>query len=164
MHTEPHPNEAAITQTLVMSWIVGGALVCGALVFAAIVLLIETGEPLDREAVLSFIGAGFAVVMVIARQIVVGVMGGRKVSGLAGSVPYGPAGLYLIRLIIGFVPLQFAAFFNLLAYLVEGQWWGLGIVAALLGWIIASLPTRARLRKWIQDRQQLENLGPGEAI
>ena len=161
MSADERDRDALIAPTLLTCRIIGGALVFGVLAFATLVIVLRLGEPAEDEALVSLIGAGVAFLAVVARQVVVGVMGGRTASGTAGSPAAGALGLYVTRLIVGLAILEGACFFNLIAYMLEGHWWSLLVVAGLLAWMIASFPTTTRLRQWIEDREQLREIGGG---
>lgn len=159
MSAGPRPNDAAITQAALICKIIASALIGGVLAFAAVAIVIRRGQPAEGTLI-SFIGAGGAAAMVVARQVVLGLMS--TASAKAGTSHAGAIGLYVTRLIIGYAVLEGAAFFNLIAYLLEGNWWSLAIAAALVALMLAAYPTRARIRQWVEDREQLKTFGPGE--
>lgn len=160
MSPQPRPDDAVLTQTLTVCKIIAGSLVFGVLAFATVAVVLRRGEPADPNQFVSLIGAGFAFISVIARQVIVGFLGGQTVSQGPKDTAATLA-LYQTRMIVGLAILEGAAFFNIVSYLLEGHWWSLAVVAGLLAWMIASFPTRARLRHWIDDRDQLKTFGPG---
>ncbi len=123
--------------------------------------MLRLGQAPEPDAFISIVAAAVAGVVVVVRQVVLGVMSGQAVpkAGVAEPTPQAAFGLYQTRLIVGLGLLEGAAFFNLIAYLLEGHWWSYLVVAALLTWMLASFPTRDRLRRWIDDREQLKSLG-----
>jgi hypothetical protein len=60
------------------------------------------------------------------------------------------AASYLTRLIIGDALLEGAAFFNLVAYLIEQQVFSLAVAGALLLIILAQFPSLSRLTDWVE--------------
>jgi hypothetical protein len=150
-------DERTIDQTLLTCRIIGGALVFGVVSFVTIAVVLRLGQAAEEGALMSLVGVGVAAAAVVARQVVVGVMSGATPK--AGLPASGALGLYVTRLIVGLAILEAAAFFNVIAYLLEGHWWSLLVVAGLVAWMIASFPTRTRLRQWVEDREQLSGIG-----
>ncbi|MGC1273374.1 MAG: hypothetical protein WBC44_06670 [Planctomycetaceae bacterium] len=148
-----------MTQTLLVCRIIAGALIFGVVAFGTVAVVLRLGEPPGQNSFVSAIGAGFAFVTVIARQMFIGFLGGRTASQVPGTTSAALAS-YQTRMIAGLAILEGAAFFNLICYLIEGHWWSLAVVAALLAWMIASYPTRTRLLHWVEDREQLKTFGP----
>lgn len=162
MSPQPRSDDAAVTQALTVCKIIAGALVFGVVAFAAVVIALRLGESPANAALVSYIAAGFAAVAVVARQVILGVLGGRTGTSQHGGGTAGVLALYQTRMIVGLALLEGAAFFNLVAYMLEGHWWTLAVVAALLAWMLAAFPTRTRLRRWVEDREQLKTFGPDE--
>ena len=70
---------------------------------------------------------------------------------------------YQTRMIVGLAVLEGAAFFNLVAYIIEGRWWSMVAVAVLLFWMLTAFPTVGKLARWAEDRRQLREFGPNRA-
>jgi F0F1-type ATP synthase membrane subunit c/vacuolar-type H+-ATPase subunit K len=156
MSSDAGSREAALEQTLLLGRIIASTLVFGVLVFATLVIVLRLGEPAAETVLVSSLAAGVAAVVVIIRQIVIGIMTGRAAD--ARSEQTEPLALYQTRLIVGLGILEGAALFNLIAYFLEGHWWSLGIVAALVAWMMAAFPTRGRMRRWVEASEQWERL------
>jgi hypothetical protein len=161
MSNTPAPNDLELTPMLAVCKIIAGSLVFGVIAFAAVAIALRLGQAPEPDALMSIIAAVFAAGTVIVRQVLLGVMSGRAVPAAPASetTANSPLGLYQTRMIVGLALLEGAAFFNLIAYLLEGHWWSFLVIAALLAWMLASFPTRSRLRQWIDDREQLKSLG-----
>ncbi len=159
MSPTPPTNDRELAPMLVTCKIIAGALIFGVVSFAAVAIALRRGRDPEPNTLLSIIAAVFAVGTVVVRQVVLGVMVGRAVP--KSSEPTVPTSfqLYQTRMIVGLALLEGAAFFNVIAYLIEGHWWSFLVVAALLAWMLASFPTHARLKQWIEDREQLKSLG-----
>ena len=160
MSAEPRTVEAAIDSTLLMCRIIAGALVFGVATFAAVAVVLRLDDPPAADALISLIAAGFAAASVVIRQVLVSLIGGRTGSSQAAGA-FGPLLLYQTRMIAGLAILEGAALFNVVAYLIEGHWWSLAAAAGLLAVMLASFPTRGRLRRWVETREQLKTFGPG---
>jgi hypothetical protein len=158
MSPEPTTDDPAITQVAVTCKIIAGALVFGVVAFAAVAVVLRLGQA-PGGSLVSSVAAGLAAAVVVVRQVVLGVMGGRTgPSSMPG--PIGALALYQTRMIVGLALLEGAAFFNIVSYIIEGQWWTLLVVAVLVAFMLAAFPTRTRLRRWVEDREQLKTFGP----
>lgn len=134
--------------------VIAGALLLGVLTFAAIaVFLVQFGSmPLhDGHPIVSMIMAGFAFIQLIAAGVVPPLVGqvsiGATISDLIMT--------YRTRLILRYALCEGGCFANLVAYIVEGQWWTLAIVAALVFVLLTMFPTRTSLEHWIETQQMM---------
>ena len=160
MSLSPPPDDAALAPTLLLCRIIAGAMTFGVVAFATVAIVLRLGEPAEAARLLSLIGAIGGFVLVLVRQLIVGLLGGRAASLKPGQ-PYGAFAPYVSRMIVGLAILEGAAFFNLVCYLIEGHWWSLAVVGVLLVLMLAAFPTRTRLRYWLADREQLQTFGSG---
>jgi hypothetical protein len=55
-------------------------------------------------------------------------------------------------MIIKLALLESAAFFNVIATVVEHNWWSLGLAGLLVGWMLTNFPTRSRVERWIAEQ------------
>src|SRR5262249_15847899 len=62
--------------------------------------------------------------------------------------------LYQTRMLIRAAPVEGAAFLNLIAFLVEGQAFSLGIALGLLLVLILQFPTRDGVERWIETQRE----------
>jgi hypothetical protein len=156
-------DERTIDQTLLTCRIIAGALVFGVVSFVTVAVVMRLGQAAAGAAVLSYVGVGAAAIAVIVRQIVPGIASGLAPQGGAASPAAGALALYQTRMIVGLAILEAAAFFNTIAYVLEGHWWSLVVVAVLVALMLGAFPTRTRLRQWVEDRGQLSAIG-GEGV
>lgn len=159
MSADPPSNEPTIEPALLTCRIIAGALVFGVVTFAAVAIVLRLGDPPAAAMLMSLIAAGIAVAAAGARQVMVGVLSG----GTGTSQGVGPSGslaLYQTRMIVGLAILEGAAFFNVVAYILEGHWWSLAVTAGLVALMLTAFPTRSRLCQWVADREQLKTFGP----
>ena len=137
--------------------IIAGALVTGVVVFATVAFVIAKGEP-AKSPMISLMGAGMAVMMVVARFIVpmVIVNGGKpQLKQSSGDEQRSLlAGLYQTKMIVGMAVLEGAAFFNLMAYIMEKQFWTYGVVAFLLGVMAISFPSQGQFEGWAEEMKR----------
>jgi hypothetical protein len=150
--------------------IIVGALAMGVWMFAGVVLLLDIdlqdeGQPV--EPFLAYLAAGAAIVAIVAWGIAPGMIASRMreaiVAGKGDQLtlkPYatddlgdaGPlGGVYQVRAIIGAAILEGAAFFNLMAYMLEGQLINLAAAGVLVLIMLCAIPTYGRVESWVQN-------------
>ena len=153
--------------------IIVGALVFGVFFFMMIVLFVMKAkpEPLDMRAVLSLTAIGFFLVSVVARLIIPGLIAGAACKRIASGTWTPQSGVtqaqrstsaflktdegklvvaHQTKTIIGSALLEGAAFFCLLAYMMEGQIYTIALSVALMLAILAGFPTRGGVDSWIE--------------
>lgn len=134
------------------------ALVAGAIVFAgiAVVAVGALNEP-PSGSIVSLIGAamtlGQAGLAVFVPDLVVSRTPTQQLQTSAELRPYS---LFMTRHIIRLALLEGATFFNIVATIIEHNWWSLGIAGLLVGWMLTQFPTRNRVEAWIA-RQEPES-------
>jgi hypothetical protein len=143
-------NETTITQMLLPSRIIAGALPAGVIIFVVVAISLRLGQP-PGETFLAPVGAGFAVVIVLLRIAVLGVLGRQRGSSAPETLAL--VRLYQVRMIVGLAMLEGAALFNAVAFLLEGHWWSLAVVGVLLAFMLAAFPTRMAVQQWLDDRK-----------
>ena len=70
--------------------------------------------------------------------------------GIVGNLLF----LFQTRHIIGYAMLEGAAFYNLIAYMIERQQVNLAMVGLLLGAMFVKFPTYGRLEGWVADEMK----------
>jgi hypothetical protein len=137
--------------------IIAGTLILGlAITLTVFVVLRALGnpQPPPQVPILTYVGVGLALIAVIAHFIVPRSIlapadperspGSRELSGLA---------LYQTRMIIGMALLEGAAFYQGIAYYLEGQPLALGLGCLLLLGLIVQFPTRGRVERWLENQE-----------
>lgn len=150
-------------------------LMMGVVIFVGVAVVTAMGKP-PKEPVMALIAAGFAVLATVARAIVVPLVIAtqrRKIAramqlpateheGAADANEVIEKQLYMVwqinKLILEAAILEGAAFFNLVAYIEERQWWSLAVAGSLLASMAASFPTRRRGEDWIRIQSELIEL------
>ncbi len=130
------------------------ALTAGAVLFAivATIATLSKQDDLDSQLV-SLLAAGMAVIMTIASLIVPGQLTKHLHYPDDADELSRMLNTYQLRLIMGLALLEGAAFFNLIALIIEGHWWSLGIALLLVLFMLARFPTHTRIKHWIEARQ-----------
>jgi len=134
--------------------IIAAALMLGVVVFAVVVV---AGGHLNQPPngdVVSFIGAGLAVLMSVQHRVVPGFI----VKAYAGQFAKMPEQerdcyIYQMQLIIALAMLEGAAFLNLVACMTEHNWWSLAIAGGLVAIMAVQFPTRTRVEQWIETQR-----------
>jgi hypothetical protein len=178
MPIDPVPKR--LDQQVRVLQIIVGALMFGVTSFGVVAIVIGSRKEGGGDSPIWMIAAGFALLMLIARQT----MGVVMVNGIRrqiangtwqpstkGGSPAFPADatdadrllavLQTVTIVQCALP-EGAAFFNLIAYIVDGHVMSLGIVAVLLLWMSSSFPTRDRVVNWIGRQLELVELERGQ--
>jgi len=161
-----------IPQIIVAAMLVG----CGA--FLAIAMFINAMQtaPVDKEtsALITFVGVIVTFAVIGARMVIPAVIVASTRQAILQGTPLprssaprdaqaeeflartGDAGrlwlAFLTRTILGAAMLEGCAFFNLIAYLVEGTPLSLGIAIGLMAALACHFPTRSGVVHWIEDQ------------
>ena len=147
----------SIEQVVRVTQIITGAMVSGVVTFAAIVVFVLGGlnDP-SNGFIISGIAAAFAGVAFVLHLVIPSLIAAKQSRGADRQQLYG---VYQMKTIIGLGLLEGAAFFNLVACLVEHSWWSLAIVGGLCFWMLAMIPTRTKIEHWV-EAQQMSLGGP----
>jgi len=162
--------------------IIVGSLIAGVVTFGVVAVIVGPSNPPAEEAgaampaeMLTYVSVAFAVTVLIARMVVGQVLlstARRKIASGTWQAPQGgtpmagdlieragDAGRLLVVLntktIVESALLEGAAFFALIAHLLEGTWLSLVLAAVLALGIAMGFPTAARVQHWIEDQLQL---------
>lgn len=133
--------------------ILAGALVMGVVMFAvvAVILIGALNQP-PQGMILSVFGAVFASSTFVMHLIVPNLMAAKA----AAAAPPDEASLYPVyqtRMIVGLALLEGAAFFNIIATIVEHNWWSLAVAGVLVFWMLAMFPTTTRVKHWVEAQR-----------
>jgi hypothetical protein len=131
-------------------------------------------QPQQQDDFLAYFAVGFAVVMLAVRRIIGSstVTRHRKNIAAGTAVIPGPAGIPLAaatdgdRLLFAFQQktiiesalVEGPAFFTVIAYLITGEAWLLGVSAVLLAALIVLFPTYERVEDWVKYQLELLEL------
>jgi|GEM_PF-3063910 len=137
--------------------IIAGALIQGVVIFAGVAYFIGKGQP-AQSPMISFIGAGTAAMMVVMRFILptIIVNGAKAKLKEASDSDLMPqlANLYVTKTVVGMAVLEAGAFFNLVAYIVEKQFWSYGPVVFLLAVMAISFPSQGQFEGWAEEMKR----------
>lgn len=137
--------------------IIASALMAGVMIFAGVAFFIAKGDG-PQLPMLSLMAVGFAGVATVMRFVVPMVIvngGKRQLNQSSGDEQRSLlAGLYQTKMIVGMAVLEGAAFFNLVAYITEKQFWSYGVVAFLLGVMAISFPSQGQFESWAEEMKR----------
>jgi hypothetical protein len=157
-------HDAVLSPQLRTMRIILLALVLGVVIFfvIAVVMRGQGAQPAPPTPLLTYLGLGLAGVQIVLSALIPGliVTGGRRQLARTPQSAAAPddlrklLGLYQTRLIVGSALLEGAAFFLLVAYLVEGDLAALGGVVVLVALLLVRFPTRPGLESWLAEQQE----------
>ena len=154
---QAYPDPATVIRT---SQIIASALMAGVTVFGVIAVAMG-GKVQPRQPIVAYIAILLAAQVVALRFFIPNlVVNSRlkslKESGLEAIKNQLPA-LFQTRMIIGLALLEGAAFFNLVSYLIEGQWFSIGVAGFLLALMAMMFPTIRKYDLWADEALQSVN-------
>lgn len=143
--------------------IIAAALMAGVLVFLSIVLVITQGDVFGTHTpeVVTILGAGFGVLAIVNHIVIPKIIAGSQLRQIvsngfseldAESKSDRLIGVYRGQLIVALAMLEGAAFFNLIALMVEKNVVALSIATLLLGLMVFRFPSRDKVVFWVQDK------------
>jgi hypothetical protein len=152
-------NRLTINDASLIAMIHSGRLiVCGCVLGLLVFIFIASiaGENArSLEPILAFLAVAFAAQVTALRLFLpdlfvksqVKALKDGGVRSIAGKLP----GLFQTRLIIAMALLEGAALFNLIAYVLNGQWFSMATAAFMLVLIGMMFPTSHGYKKWVED-------------
>ena len=143
-----------LDQTVRALQIITGSLVMGVLLLAAIAVVgLGVLAPPPQGLILSGIGVVFAVAAFVMHLVVPAIIARQQARSAEGDALHG---IYQQKTIVGLAILEGAAFFNLVALIVEHNWWSLAIAGGLVFWMLAMFPTKTSVDQWVETQQMLK--------
>jgi len=134
--------------------IIWGALLMGVVMFIGVTLMVARSTdsgPIPLIAVVFACGA-IAVRFVVPPMIVRAAVNKFPVVDDTTNERLFP--IYQTRLIVGMALLEGACFFNLIAYIVGGQWWTWIAVGTLLVLMALMFPSLPQFYSWAEDQKR----------
>lgn len=137
--------------------VIAQALITGVIGFLAVAWFIKSDpDPNAGTPMLTYIAAGFALINLSVRAIIMGVIPKNQIQLQRQYITDSDegrrrlAGIYQTRMIIGMALCEGSAFFAILAWMMESNDLALGIVGFLLVVMILSFPFKQRVLDWIE--------------
>ena len=141
--------------------IIAGALMMGVLMFLGVVLVATAGKFDGQPEMITMIASGFAFLMLVNHFVIPPIIIKAQLKqAIAAGMHQRPdeeriqecCGIYQTQMIVGFALLEGAAFFNLVAMMVEHCAASIAVVTLLLLLMVAKFPTRDKVSFWVQDK------------
>ena len=165
-NSDPHHNglQGANFEAAVRGMqIIAAALMAGVLVFLGIVLVTTQGDVFGTHTpeVVAILGVGFGVLATVNHIVIPKIIAGSQLKQIvssgfseldAESKSDRLFGVYRGQLIVALAMLEGAAFFNLIALMVERNVVSLGVTFLLLGLMVFRFPSRDKVLFWVQDK------------
>jgi hypothetical protein len=165
-----HDPSAALDARLRTMRVILVALCVGVLSFAAVMVWLHEAAPLPPPAgvpVLSFVGLGLAAFMAVGSVALPLVLqatwrrnfrpGQEAARAQGGEEAWW--GRYQVRLIVQAALLEGAAFFQFIAYRLEGLPVSLGVAGGLFLCLLMLFPTRPGVERWVAAQRDLAEQG-----
>lgn len=149
--------------------VICGGLMMGVMTFLgiAVFLHIEKGaQPAPATPIVAYMAAGMAALTIIVRLVISSPVVKSGIKQITAIRPVNDIqkldlyGVYQTKMIVSCALLEGAAFFNLVAFIIDGQLWTLGIVAVLLALMVVGFPTFERVDGWADDQLRQLQLNP----
>lgn len=169
-------GKAVVAQATLTMQIIVGALAAGVILFFLVTLFVTAGEEAEppEMLLLTYMSLAVAPAAILVALLFPGVLIRSQRETMLADVatpPAGPAdgspaqdahsklmrliGGYQTALIIRSAILEGAAFFALIAYMLEGQTWILLVVGVLMLFLLSGIPTRSRVVDFIDQEQRV---------
>ncbi|MDA1231649.1 MAG: hypothetical protein O2856_12820 [Planctomycetota bacterium] len=141
--------------------IITGALMTGVLVFSGVVFVTTEGRIDGPPEMITMIAAGFAFLMLVNHFVIPPIIVKAQLKELVAAELHQKTdeervprccGVYQTQMIIGFALLEGAAFFNLVAMMMEHCVASIVVVTLLVLLMMAKFPTRETVSFWVQDK------------
>lgn len=141
--------------------IIGIAMLAGVLGFLGVVLAMKgvQNKPIAAAGIFTwlalFVGISLFVVSLVMPRVVSQAQLNQILAGSNQAATTDQmAGVFRAKSIIGMALAEGGAFFNLIAYLIEGQLINVGVVALLATRIATQLPSLHTIENWVSDQRQ----------
>ncbi len=150
--TENIPNFETRVRVL---QIITFALVMGVVMFGAVVvLLLRALEPPAATPVISGIAAGFAVFAIVLHVVLPKIIVRNTLANQGPKAnPESLLNVYQTQHIIALALLEGAAFFNLVATILEHHVWSIAVAVALVMIMLSRFPTQTRRAQWLETQR-----------
>lgn len=139
--------------------VIGIALLTGVVFFLTIMIAVGgfRSEPVAKAGVIAWLAVGMGVVLFVVSHIVPKLIAHAQLTQLsqAGAVSTGQLlDVFRSKSIVAMGLAEGGAFFNIIAYYLEGQLLNLGVVVLLATRMALQLPSGATIEAWVTDQER----------
>ena len=151
----PEQDHNSREEALRAAQIIAIALILGVLVFVGISLVLVHVSNLGGQGLngVLIVLAGMFAAISLAASAIIPKFGSKPRDHSENAVAQAFVGQHLLQK----APLEGAAFFNVIAYIVENSFWSLVVVAFLVAAMITTFPTRTKLDHFIETHHSSES-------
>ena len=169
-HDEPQDGVTTQDRNPMVSTmqIIAFAMIVGVAGFAVVCLAVTWAKPPSAQPLFSYIATGVAALLFVMRFVVPGVVTRTQIQQSLTPEKLSRIdddekrrflyGAYQAGLTIEYAMLEGAAFFCLVAYMIEASQIPLAAAGVLWVSMLLTFPTKARVDDWVQDQFQLLSL------
>jgi hypothetical protein len=154
--SNPPADDGEVQQAVRGCQIITFALLQGTLVFGVIAAFIGGGDFSGQPTILTWMGVGFAGLMAVNHILVPRLMTAAAFRNAAATDEQGrrdaALGAYRVQLIVAMALLESAAFFCLIAYIIDKSIYAFAAAAALLVLMAVRFPTASSMQFWVENR------------
>ena len=164
------PQFTDLNQGVRTMQIITGALLAGVIMFG----VVSTMAVLNRAApnpaqppqapIITYLAVGMTLMELGLRAVIPDLVARQNIARMQDSLDDSDqsrlrlASVYQTRMIIGMALCEGAAFFALIAWMLEGNVLAIGTAGFLVLVMLTAFPTRDRVESWIRDQIELRNL------
>ena len=159
---EANQNVAAQVQPAVrMIQIISFALIVGPVLFGCFVLLGTDADFKGEPSVITWMAVGLSGLMMVNHFVIPRIITTATLKQLAGNglneqteteKIQSIMGVFQSAHIVGFALLEGAAFFALIAWMLESTQYAVGAAVILIALMVIRFPTASRISFWVEDR------------
>lgn len=150
-------TNAGLKQQIKVIQIIAMALMMGVLSFGVVAFKLGQGKQPPATPIVSYVAAGMGVMMFVMHIVVPKIVTNQRMNGLekhAGDVTSILVKTFQTKTIIGFALLEGAAFYGLVAYIVEGHEIAIGVSIFMLFCMSIEFPGTNRVNNWIESNAE----------
>lgn len=148
-------NETIIDARVKILRIITLALVSGVVIFGLIaVFVMDALNPAQPagSTMQSSIGGLFAILAFVLHLLVPNLLARQMLANRSGDLN-SLLDAYQTKTIVALAILEGAAFLNIVACILEHQWWSLAVAGGLVFWMLARFPSRGMIEQWIEPQR-----------
>lgn len=149
-------------QAVKAAQIVTFAMVAGIVSFGGIAVVVG-GLHQDEDAFLSMILGGISLGPIVMSLVLPSLISPERIqsrqtgAGSSVSPEMVPYQVMFTRVLLRSGILEGAALLNLIAYLLEGQWWSIGLAGVILLILLTNFPTASRFHHYAEMQNSFSN-------
>jgi hypothetical protein len=148
MNSDPAIDGAVLILRIITLSLVMGVVIFGLVVVFSMGALDPANAVPAGPLTMSYLGAAFAAVAFVLHLVVPNVIARQTINRGNGSEQT-KLEAFRTRTIVALALLEGAAFINLMALMMEHQWWSLAIAGGLVFWMLARFPSRTMIENWL---------------